>query len=186
MSMVRNLAKRAMTTRSQKACYVIDNLVVALGDQPSSSVRRALILIDIDQYPGTTQTGVMERMNVDRSTMNREIEWLFNYGCIRRRDSKNDGREVQLETCGYSKSALEEALGYFDGGHDLLKMFLERMTIFLKQEKPTLRDAKIVSTLYEKKDAPKQQVIDSLYGGSASTDNRAFNKLVDEGVITDA
>ena len=46
--MVRNLAKRAMTTNGQKACYVIDHLVEALGNDPSSSLRRALILNDID------------------------------------------------------------------------------------------------------------------------------------------
>jgi hypothetical protein len=66
-----------------------------------------------------------------------------------------------------------------------LKGFLEGMTKFLKQEKPTLRDAKIVSTLYERKGASKQEVIDGLYSGPASTDNRAYNKLREDGVISD-
>ena len=185
MVMVRNLAKKAMTTNSQKACYVIDHLVEALGNDPSSSLRRALILTDIDQYTGTTQTGVMERLHIHKSALNREIEWLFNYGCIMRQDCQDDGRAVKLEVCGYAKKALERALDYFDDDHDTLKTFLNKFTKLLKQERPTLRDAKIIAALYDRKDASKQEVIDRLYQGPASTDNRAFNKLIEEGLIED-
>jgi predicted transcriptional regulator len=55
----------------------------------------------------------------------------------------------------------------------------------LKSEKSTLRDAKIVASLYEKKEAEKQGIIGSLYGGSPSTDNRALNKLIETGIIED-
>src|SRR5690606_20903853 len=119
--MVRNLAKKAMTTKAQKACYVIDHLVKALGNEASSSLRRALILVDIDQYPGTSLTGVMERLNIDKSTAEREIDWLLNYGCVTREGSETDGRAVTLQRCGYSKAALQDALDYFEGGHDKLK-----------------------------------------------------------------
>ena len=61
-----------------------------------------------------------------------------------------------------------------------MKGFIEGNIRFLKQEKPTLRDAKIVATLYEKKDATKKDVMDQLYNGSASTENRAYNKLIEE------
>ena len=186
LHMVRNLAKKAMTTKGQKACYVVDHLVEALGGEPSSSLRRALILTDIDQYPGTTQAGIMERLHIHKSAVNREVDWLFNYGCIMRKDGNDDARTIKLEACGYSKRALDGALDYFDGDHENLKVFLKQFTKFLKLEKPTLRDAKIVSSLYEKKDAPKHAVIDTLYQGSASTDNRAFNKLIEEGIIEDA
>lgn len=183
--MVTNLAKKAMTTKGQKACLVVDHLVEALAGDPSSSLRRAMILADIDQYPGTSQTEIMERLKLDKSTVKREIDWLFDYGCIRMQGSEADGRSKHIEVCGYSKKSLDAALGYFDGQHRLLKGFLEGMVLFLRLEKPTLRDAKIVSTLYERKDAPKAVVIDHLYNGPASTDNRAYNKLVDEGVIVD-
>ena len=183
--MVTNLAKRAMTTKGQKACIVVDHLVEALGNDPSSSLRRALILVDIDQYPGTTQAGIMERLHLDKSTVKRETDWLFDYGCIRVQDCKSDGRAKKIEVAGYSKKGLDAALGYFNGQHEFLKAFLEGMTKFLKQEKPSLRDAKIVSSLYERKDASKQEVIDDLYNGPASTDNRAYNKLREDGVITD-
>lgn len=184
--MVTNLAKRAMTTHGQKACMVIDHLVEALGNESSSSLRRALILTDIDQNPGTTQADIMERLSLDKSTVKRETDWLFDYGCIRVQDCNQDGRSKTIEICGYSKQGLDAALGYFDGRHQFLKAFLEALGLYLKQEKPTLRDAKIVSTLYEKEDASKQEVLDELYEGSASTKNRAFNKLQEEGVITDA
>ena len=184
--MFRNLANKAMTTTGQKACFVIDHLVEALGNEPSSSLRRALILADIDQYPGTTQAGIMERLQIHKSALNREIDWLFNYGCIVRRESQNDGRAVQLEICGYSKKAFDTALSYFDGSHENLKVFLEEFGKALKQEKPSLRDAKIVATLYDRKTASKQDVIDSLYQGSATTDHRAVNELIEEGLIEDA
>lgn len=185
ISMVTNLAKRAMTTEGQKACYVIDHLVEALGNHSSSSLRRALILVDMDQYPGSTQTAVMERLGLTKSLVNREVDWMFNYGCIMRQDSQRDARAVKLEVCGYSKKALDSALDYFNGDHEVMKLFLKRFTKFLKLEKPTLRDAKIVAALYEMKEAPKQKVLDALYNGSASTENRAYNKLVEEGVITE-
>lgn len=184
--MVKNLAKRAMTTKGQKACFVIDHLVEALGNEPSSSLRRAMILVDIDQYPGTTQTGIMERLQVHKSALNREVEWLFNYGCIMRQESGEDGRAVKLMACGYARKALDAALDYFDGEHQNLQFFLGQFIKVLRQEKPTLRDAKIVATLYDRKKASKQDVMDALYKGSASTDNRVINELLRDGVIEDA
>ena len=164
---------------------IIDHLVEALGNESSSSLRRALILTDIDQNPGTTQVDIMERLELDKSTVKREIDWLFDYGCIRVQDCDQDGRSKTIEICGYSKKGLDAALGYFDGRHQFLKAFLEGLMNFLKQEKPTLRDARIVSTLYEKKDASKQEVLEELYEGSVSTKNRAYNKLSEEGIIID-
>lgn len=183
--MVSNLAKKVMTTTDQKICTVIDHLVEALGNEPSSSLRRASILVDIDQYPGTTQTGIMERLGVNKSALNREIEWLFNYGCIMRSESKNDARAIQLQICGYAKTALDDALSYFDGSHENLQRFIEKFIKIMKMEKPTLRDAKIIAILEETKGATKQQVLDRLYEGSASTENRAFNELVEEGMVKD-
>jgi len=165
---------------------IIDHLVEALGNESSSSLRRALILADIDQYPGTTQAGIMERLSLDKSTVKRETDWLFDYGCIRVQDCENDGRSKKIEICGYSKKGLDAALGYFDGRHENLKMFVTGFAKILKQEKPSLRDAKIIAALTEKKTASKQDIMDSLYEGSPATQNRAFNKLKEEGLIEDA
>mgnify|MGYP001158087533 CR=1 FL=1 len=181
--MFRQQAKRAMTTMGQRGCFIIDHLVEALGNEPACSLRRAMILVDIDQNPGTTQTEIMRRLDIHKSAMNREIEWLFNYGCIRVQNSEDDGRAKTLETCGYSKRALDAALDYFPKKHEGLQNMLELYIKALKQERPTLRDARIVSTLYEKGKAPKADVIGQLYGGPASTDNRAYNKLKEDGVI---
>ena len=183
--MVTNLAKRAMTTEGQKACMVIDHLVEALGNDESSSLRRALILTDIDQYPGTTQAGIMERLNLDKSTVKRETDWLFDYGCIRVQDCNDDGRAKKIEVEGYSKKGLKAALDYFNGKHEFLEGFIEEFIKALKLEKPTLRDAKIIAALDEKGEATKQEIIDSLYQGATSTDNRAFNKLIEEGAISE-
>ncbi len=183
--MVKMMAKKAMTTTDQKICYIIDHLVEALGNEPSSSLRRALILADIDQYPGTTQTGIMERLGIHKSALTREIEWLFNYGCIMRQESRDDARAVQLQSYGYSKKGLDDALSYFEGDHDALKRFIEKFIRIMKMEKPTLRDAKIIAVLEETRGATKQQVLDKLYEGSASTENRAFNELIEEGLVKD-
>lgn len=181
--MVKNLANRAMTTEGQKACHVIDHMVQALGNDPSSSLRRALILVDIDKHPGTTQTGILERLSIHKSAVSREIDWLFNYGCIMIREDQSDARSKKIEICGYAKRNLDSALDYFAGDHDKLIGFIELYTRVLRQEKPTLRDAKILASLYTRRKASKQDVIEMLYGGPASTDNRAFNKLIEDGIL---
>lgn len=183
--MVRDLANRAMTTMAQKACAVIDHLVEALGSDSSSSLRRAQILIDIDQHPGSTQSAIMERLDINKSTMNREIEWLFNYGCIMFQENTTDGRSKEIYICGYSKRGLDAALEYCEGSHEKLKFFLINTVKTLKQEKPTLRDAKIVASLFERGAAEKQDIMGTMYDGGTSTDYRALNKLVETGIITE-
>lgn len=185
MNLMKLQAKRAMTTRGQKSCLVIDHLVEALASDPSSSLRRALVLNYIDENPGITQTEIMRVLKISKSAMNREIEWLFNYGCITRHNAEDDGRAIQLETCGYSKRALESAHDYFPKRHEGLQNFLNRYIKVLKQDRPTLRDARIIATLYDKGEASKSEVMDSLYNGPATTDNRAYNKLLEDGVIRD-
>lgn len=185
MTLFRKQAKRAMATRGQKACIIIDHLVEALAGDPSSNLRRAMILNMIDESPGITQTEIMHKIDITKSAMNREIDWLFNYGCIIRQNAENDGRAIRLETCGYSKRALESALDYIPNGHKGLHFILELYIKVLKQERPTLRDARIISTLYDKGTTTKSNVMDSLYNGPMTTDNRALRKLIDDKVITD-
>ena len=185
MNMMKQQAKRAMTTLGQKSCLVIDHLVEALASEPSSSIKRAIILTYIDESPGITQTEIMKKVDISKSAMNREIEWLFNYGCIKRHSGERDGREVELETCGYSKKALAAALDYFPLKHEGLHFMLNQYINILGKKRPTLRDARIISTLYDKVDASKSDVISELYGGPATTDNRAYNTLVEKGIIKD-
>ncbi len=179
-------AKRAMHTRGQKSCLVVDYVVEALAGDPSSSIKRAQILIHIDENPGITQTEVMKFLEIkSKTTMNREIEWLFNYGCIHRQQNYKDGRTIKLETCGYAKRAIESALDYFPKQHEGLQNFLKQYIKVIKQARPTLRDARIIATLYDKVKTTKPELMDSLYNGPATTDNRAYKKLVDDGVIED-
>ncbi|MFP4463928.1 MAG: MarR family transcriptional regulator [Alphaproteobacteria bacterium] len=186
MDSIKTQAKRAMNTSGRKASLVIDHLVEALAADPASSLKRALILVHIDENPGITQTEIMKNLDIkSKTTMNREIEWLFNYGCIHRQQDKNDGRAIKLETCGYAKRALESALDYFPNRHKNLQNLLNRYIKILRQARPTLRDARIIATLYEKKKTSKPELMDSLYNGPATTDNRAYKKLIDDGVIRD-
>lgn len=181
--MVKNIAKRAMTTDGQKASSIIDHLIEALGGDPSCNLRRALVFIDIDEHDNTTQAEIMERLQIHKSALNRDIDWLFNYGCIMRSEGSDDARTKSLQSCGYAKNALSEALVYFEGKHAKCKDFVNLFIRILKQEKPTLRDAKIIATLYEKTKAEKQDVLDHLINSAPSTDNRAFNKLIETGLI---
>ena len=183
MNLMKEQAKRVMATKGQKSCIVIDHLVAALASDPSSSLRRALVLNHIDETPGITQTEIMHKLQITKSAMNREIEWLFNYGCITRKDDEIDGRAIKLEVCGYSKRALDSALEYFPKKHEGLQNFLKQYIKLLKQDRPTLRDARIVATLYEKGEVDKPVIMENLYNGPATTDNRAYNKLLEDGVI---
>jgi len=183
MNLFKQQAKRAMTTRGQKSCLVIDHLVEALAGDPSSNLRRAQILNMIDANQGITQTEIMREMGITKSAMNREIEWLFNYGCITRQNDNKDGRAIKLETCGYAKRALESALDYFPKGHEGLHSLLELYINVFKQDRPTLRDARILAEVRDKKEITKQNLIASLYNGPATSDNRAYKKLIEDGII---
>ena len=177
-----NLAKDAQDDNIVKIGYIIDHLVDALGGEPGSTVRRAVILADIDENPGTTQAGIISRLKADKSTLNRDIEWLYDYGCIRRMPG-TDGREVRLQIEGYAKKNLDFALEYFDFSHESLKNFLIHFIKLFKDHKPTLRDIKIVAAVADKTNASRQDLLEGLYGGATSTENRAINNLVEQGIL---
>lgn len=165
---------------------VIDCLVKALGNEPSCPLRRAIVFIDIDQNPGTTQKEIMDRVDIDKSSLNRAVEWLFDYGCVIRREDEKDARSIQLFSIGYAKTHLEQALDIFKGNHENLKDFLKQYINIFRGHKPTLRDARIVATIGEKEEATRQEVYRSLYGGSPTTNNRAINNLIVNGVLEKA
>lgn len=169
-------------SKAAKIGHIIDHLVDALGGEPACTLRRAVILADIDENPGTTQAGIMQRLKADKSTTNRDIEWLVDYCCIRKKPGQ-DGRETLLYTEGYSKKHLELALKYCDNSHTALKNFLILYMSLFGNHKPTLRDAKILATVSDKDPSSRQQVFQSLYHGPASTENRAINNLIELGVI---
>ncbi len=169
-------------SRAAKAGHVIDHLVDALGGEPGCTLRRAVILADIDENPGTTQAGIIQRLKADKSALNRDIEWLVDYGCVTRRPG-DDGREIPLIVEGYAKRHLELALGYFNNSHKGLKNFLIRYMTLFGQHKPTLRDAKIVAAVADSDPSNRQKVFEELYHGPQTTDNRAINNLIELGIL---
>ena len=108
---------------------------------------------------------------------------MCNYGAIRRYEGKRDARKVTLEVSDYSRDHLDAASALFDNGVESLVEFLVGMQNVFNDEKSTLRDAKILATIYSKGQASRQEVLESLYNGSKSTENRAIMKLIEEGVI---
>ncbi len=172
-----------IAAKANAATNIIDHLVDALGGEPACKMMRAMILVDIDEHPGTTQSDIMERLEVNKSALNRDIEWLYDYGCITRTPSGDDGRTVQLRACGYAKKNVDLALGYFDYNHKNLKKFLQSIISLFGQHKPTLRDAKIVSIIGKKGSVSRQNIFEGLYNGPTTTDNRAINNLINFGLV---
>lgn len=169
--------------RSAVVNLILDHLVDALGSDPGCTMRRAIILTDIDENPGTTQAEILGRMGVHKSALNRDIEWLYDHGCVVRQPAPEDARILRLRACGYAKKNLDFALKHFDYSHKNLKTFLEGFVGMFGTHKPTLRDAKIVSFLGHKKSVTRQEIFDNLYGGATTTDNRAVNNLINFGLV---
>lgn len=174
---------QASASHIQQMGLVLDHLVDALGGDPSSPVRRAVILTDIDEHPETTQTGVMERLKIDKHTLNRDIQWLYDQGCILREPGKEDGRVIHIVTCGYSKKNLALALDYLGNSHKKLKIFLNGYISIFKDHKPTLRDAKIMATMADLGTASKQELLSRSYQGPQTTNARALEGLIEEGLL---
>lgn len=84
---------------------VIDHIVDSLGD-PSASLRRALILLDIDQHTGTTQSAIGERLNLEKSVVSRNVDWLWGHGCVIRAEGRHDAREQSLQTSTFTHKHL--------------------------------------------------------------------------------
>jgi DNA-binding MarR family transcriptional regulator len=169
--------------RIQQMGLILDHLVEALGGDPSSPLRRAQILVDIDGHPETTQAEVMERLKLNKSTLNREIEWLYDQGCILRQPSRLDGRVIHMLTCGYSKKNLGLALDYFEKSHKNLHFFLETLINLFTEQKPTLRDAKFLVTATDMGEATRQEIFERGYSGAHTTNVRALDNLVEQGLL---
>ncbi len=174
---------QASASTIQQMGLVFDHLVDALGGDPSAPLRRAIILADIDEYPETTQTAVMERLEIDKHTLNRDIQWLYDQGCILRQAGKEDGRVIHMITCGYSKKNLGLTLDYFNNSHKNLKNFLNGYISIFKDHKPTLRDAKIMATMADLQTASKQELFSRSYNGPQTTNARALDSLIEEGLL---
>lgn len=175
---------QASANTIQQMGLILDHLVDALGGDPSSTLRRAIILTDIDEHPGTTQAEVLERLDLNKSALNRDIEWLHDYGCIMRQPGETDGRVIHMLTCGYSKKNLGLALDYFKNSHKKLKTFLEGLITVFEDRKPTLRDAKLLAAMADLGQASRQELFARSYQGAATTNARALDSLIEEGLIT--
>jgi len=182
-NILKSAHNQASANRIQQMGLILDHLVEALGGDPSSSLRRAQILVDIDGHPETTQAGVMNRLKLNKSTLNREIEWLYNQGCILRQPSQLDGRVIHMLSCGYSKKNLSLALDYFEKSHKNLHFFLETLINLFTEQKPTLRDAKFLVTATDMGEASRQELFERGYSGAQTTNIRALDNLVEQGLL---
>lgn len=165
-----------------KLAEVVDHLVDAVGD-PSISLRRARILIDIDQYPGTTQNAIGERLNLEKSVVSRNVDWLWGHGCILRTEGRSDARESALNTSTYTHKHLQLALRPFGNQHQGLQKTLEIFVGLFHKHMPSLRELKALLTVGVIGEASRGEIIDNLYNGPATTDQRAIKTLIEEGIV---
>lgn len=161
---------------------VVDHVVDAVGD-PSISLRRAMILLDIDQHPGTTQTSIGERLNLEKSVISRNVDWLWGHGCVIRAEGRDDGREMALNTSTFTHKHLQLALRPFGNQHAALKKTLDVFIGLFLKHMPSLRELKALLTVSAKGEATRSDVLNNLYDGPATTDQRALRTLVEEGLV---
>ena len=174
---------KASANRIQQMGLILDHLVEALGGDPSSPLRRVQILNDIDAHPETTQSALMDRLKIGKSTLNREIDWLYDHGCILRQPSAQDGRVIHILTCGYSKKNLGLALDHLERSHETLHSFIESLINLFSGQKPTLRDAKFLVTAADMGEASRQDLFARGYSGAQTTNVRALDSLVEQGLL---
>jgi DNA-binding MarR family transcriptional regulator len=167
----------------QQMGLIIDHLVDALAGDPSCPLRRALILNDIDANPQTNQAAIGERLGLDKHTISRDIQWLYDNGCIKREEGSTDGRVMHMITIGYSKKNLGLALDYCEKSHKNLQNVIISYINGFKDHKPTLRDIKILVTAVELGEASRQEILDRLYQDPNSTKARALDNLIEEGLL---
>lgn len=160
---------------------MIDHLVNALGD-PSCPVRRALVLVDLYTFPDSSLNDVMMRLDIDKSTAFRDVDWLVDHGCLVKRSSPNDAREVSLQVFGHARAHLEAALAITNGTKNLSTV-LSGLINLSSDHKQTLREAKILISLTTYGELDKNILTKALYNGPASTDNRAIQNLIEEGLV---
>lgn len=175
--------REASASPLEKAGQLIDHLVDAMAGDPSVPLRRVLALIDIARNPGTSSAALADRIDSDKSTIARDIDWLYNYGCIRRDPSLESGREVALSVVGFAQTHLGFAAQLVGGNLENLQRFVNGYIDVFQGFRGTLRDAKIVTVLTAKGEATKPEVLAELYNGPVSTDTRALVAMVESGLL---
>lgn len=165
-----------------KLTEVVDHIVDSVGD-PSITLRRALILLDIDANPGTTQNAIGDRLNLEKSVISRNVDWLWGHGCVIRSEGKFDAREHALNTSTFTHKHLQLSLRPFGNQHLALKKTLEVFIALFHKHMPSLRELKALLTVGAKGEASRSDILNNLYDGPATTDQRAIRTLVEEGIV---
>lgn len=160
----------------------IDFLVDAIGDA-SCTLRRAIIMLDIDANPSTTQAAVIERLGYEKSMVSRNIEWLVDHGIVVRLACAEDARETRLQVVGVAHASIEYAIKTLKRAHAPMIALLQSLNDSFSVHKPTLRDIKILCVVTTYGKMSRQQIRDQLYNGSLATYNRAIANLIEEGLI---
>lgn len=167
--------------RIKQLSDIIDLLVKALGE-PSCPIRRVLVLNDIWQHPGATLKDIIARLDMDKSTAFRDVDWLIDHGCVVKKIREDNKREINLFVFEKTKQVLD-TIYHLCGGPDYLASIIKGFMNMTPGRKQSLREAKILVslTLYGKLD--KHSLSEMLYDGPTTTDQRALQNLINEGFV---
>ncbi len=174
---------QASASHIQQSTLVIDHLIAALAGDPSCTVLRAMMLVDIHAHPNTTQAEIMARLNLDKFSVNRNILWLADHGCIDRVAGEEDGRVIHIHIAGYAKKNIDLSLTYCDGSHKRLQDFLDTFIKGFQERRPTLRDVKLLLTAVDLGEASRSVLLNRSNIGPSTTGARALDELMNEGLL---
>lgn len=161
---------------------VVDHLVEATRDA-SASLRRACILLDIDANSGTSLGAVGERLGLEKSVVSRNVDALWDVGAVLRGQGVVDGREIRLETSNFAHKHVQMAVRPFGNHHFVLIKSLYVFIDLFDRHMPSLRELKALLSVGAKGQAGRADIINNLYDGPPTTDQRAIRHLIDEGIF---
>lgn len=160
----------------EKTGLIIDHLVDALAGDASVPLRRAHILAYIFANPECNKNNLDKNLDYSKPLISRDLDWFLDYGCIMNSDK---GYFV----CGYSQKNIEYALSYLENSSERLIFILKAFIDLFGDYKPSMRDAKILTSLSGGDTKAKKDILSELYFESYATGSRAVTNLIEAGFL---
>lgn len=105
-----NPLNRSAAHLLHRACQCAADIFFAEAGNSGLTPRQFVVLMTIAEEEGLTQTDLVERTGIDRSTLADIVARLLHHGLIQRRRAKNDGRAYAIKLSAQGAKALREAI----------------------------------------------------------------------------
>lgn len=109
MAKVGNHLNRSATHLLHRAGQRASDIFAAEASGGGLTPRQFVVLTAVSQQEGLTQTDLVERTGIDRSTLADIVARLLNRGLIQRRRAKDDARAYAIKLSAQGAKALREA-----------------------------------------------------------------------------